>query len=383
MYFYKSENYGFRSIPDNLPNKGELFVDHSKNGRGGHLGHAMVEYAPGCILCFYPNCNADGAFGTEENDFMGHSARGWTEFKRSTDGGKTWSEGEPFEYSKQLYNSKSGITSFCEKAILADDGAIVVFNLLCDVRRDSMWEPYMPPTVIRSTDGGETWEKPSRICGKNSRVYDVLKRDGRIYILLEELENKVFYEALPLGYFLYVSDDNGKSFSLLSRLPFTLAKDFIYGTMEFLNGGELIVYTYTVDKENYLRYTISKDGGKSWEAVKLSRFEKQIRNPQMIKFKDTFFMFGRSGIYGADEEKGQNVLYCSDDGVNWDRGRYICLKEVGFTTAFYSNVIKIGTFEGGENEKLLYQYSMAYHRSLTNVMHRVIIAERLGENENV
>lgn len=139
MYFYKSKKFGFSSVPDNLPNRGEVFVDHSKTGRGGHLGHAMVEYAPNCILCFYANCNDGCAFGDEENDFTGHSARGWTEYKRSTDGGKTWSEGKVFEYSKNLYDTKAGVASFREKAVLADDGAIVVFNLLSDIRRDCMW----------------------------------------------------------------------------------------------------------------------------------------------------------------------------------------------------------------------------------------------------
>lgn len=376
MYFYKSEKYGFSSVPDGLPNRGEVFVDHSRSGRGGHLGHAMVEYAPGCILCFYSSCNDECTFGTEENDFTGHSARGWMEYKRSTDGGATWSEGKPFEYSKQLFDSKAGVAAFCEKAVLADDGAIVVFNLLSDIRRDCMWEPYLPPTAMRSTDGGETWEKPVSVCGRNARVFDVIKRGGRIYALAEELESKVFYEALPLGYFMYVSDDNGRSFTELSRLPLTLYKDCLYGAMEFLDGGGLIVYTYTPDRENYMRYVISRDGGATWCDAKISRFEKQLRNPQMIKFKDTYFMFGRSGIYGADEEKGQNVLYCSADGINWDSGRFICLKEVGFTTAFYSNAITVGA-HGGEDEYILYQYSMAYRRSLTNVMHRKITAEEL------
>ena len=34
--------------PDGLPNMGEMFVDHEKNGRSGHLSHALVEYKKGC-----------------------------------------------------------------------------------------------------------------------------------------------------------------------------------------------------------------------------------------------------------------------------------------------------------------------------------------------
>lgn len=51
-----------------------------KTRRGGHLGHAMVEYESGKILCFYANCN-----GKPNN---GHSGDGWMEFKRSLDGEK-------------------------------------------------------------------------------------------------------------------------------------------------------------------------------------------------------------------------------------------------------------------------------------------------------
>ena len=35
--------------------KEELFVDHEKKGRSGHLGHAMCECKDGSILAFYSN----------------------------------------------------------------------------------------------------------------------------------------------------------------------------------------------------------------------------------------------------------------------------------------------------------------------------------------
>jgi hypothetical protein len=81
--------------PENPPNDGILFVDHSPAERGGHLGHALVEYADGKILAFYPNCSA-GSHNPEAFPMAGkgrgHSARGWMEFKRSLDGGETWSD---------------------------------------------------------------------------------------------------------------------------------------------------------------------------------------------------------------------------------------------------------------------------------------------------
>ena len=72
----------FDVIPTGLPNNGILFADHQKENRTGHLGHALVEYAPGKILAFYPNCSA------EDPELDGHSGYGWMEYKRSVDGGR-------------------------------------------------------------------------------------------------------------------------------------------------------------------------------------------------------------------------------------------------------------------------------------------------------
>lgn len=69
-----------RVPPSHPPYDGILFVDHFAQARSGHLGHALVEYEPGKILAFYPNCS---------DDQDGHSAVGWREFKRSKDGGIT------------------------------------------------------------------------------------------------------------------------------------------------------------------------------------------------------------------------------------------------------------------------------------------------------
>ena len=106
----------FTIYPPNPPNDGILFVDHSPTDRSGHLGHALVEYADGKILAFYPNCS---------NDNKGHSAVGWMEYKRSEDGGKTWSDPEVlclFERTlrrrdKTVDPKAKKFSAFAEKAI--------------------------------------------------------------------------------------------------------------------------------------------------------------------------------------------------------------------------------------------------------------------------
>ena len=61
--------------PSPLPNDGLMFADLVAKGRSGHLGHALVEYAPGCVLAFYSNCSG------VRND--GHNGFGWMEYRRS------------------------------------------------------------------------------------------------------------------------------------------------------------------------------------------------------------------------------------------------------------------------------------------------------------
>ncbi len=64
-----------------------MFVNHEKNGRSGHLSHALVEYRKGCVMAFYSNCS-----GTRDSWAPGHNGFGWLEYRRSVDGGRTWDE---------------------------------------------------------------------------------------------------------------------------------------------------------------------------------------------------------------------------------------------------------------------------------------------------
>lgn len=335
-----------------------------KTRRGGHLGHAMVEYEPGKILCFYANCNG------EPNN--GHSGDGWMEFKRSLDGGKTWSEKEFFPYSKALYDLNIGIFAMCEKAVTAPNGDIIVFNLICDLidSHGGAWEPYGIPTYVISHDKAKTWDKAVQIGDERGRVYDACVKDGRIYVLLEY--GAKYYRTVT-EYHIFVSDDNGKTFNDLSCLPLfsTVKWGRLYGTMEWLNDGGLIVYSYREEpNEYYCDYTISYDGGKTWSGIKQAYFKHRIRNMQLVKFKNTYFMFGRSGTFGDDGQQGEYVngniiVYCSPDAVSWDEGHYLKMREHGIGA--YSNTLVVTGTNG--HERLLYQASHAYDQNRTNVYH--------------
>lgn len=348
----------FILTPDNPPNEGILFADLEAEGRSGHLGHALVEYAQGEILAFYPNCSA------EDEYWKGHSGHGWMEYKRSTDGGETWSEPFIEPNSKKLFEETDGTeTMMCEKAICTNDGTIVLFYLTCDmVTRGHAWEPNLEPRYALSHDGGETFsetreviktkQKYKRISG---RIYDADYRDGVIYVLLNTSGVTD----------LFVSEDNGENFQRRSTLPFRTVAGYanFYGTMEFMPNGDLIAYTYNESDEYNIPYAISHDSGLTWEEPSTAYFEKKIRNPQLAYFGDKWWMHGRSGSKG--ENNGHFVLYSSEDGVNWDSGQYLQMKTAGFGA--YSNNLVVHCKDG--SERLLIQASHAYYQNRTNVYH--------------
>src|SRR5690606_612212 len=86
----------FKITPENVPNDGILFIDNESNNRSGHYGSAITTCKNGDILAFYTNVS-----GTI---FDGHGIAGWSEYKRSTDGGKTWGEPVVLKYSKKIWD---------------------------------------------------------------------------------------------------------------------------------------------------------------------------------------------------------------------------------------------------------------------------------------
>ncbi len=347
--------------PSNPPNDGILFVDHAKNNRSGHLGHALVEYEPGKVLAFYPNCS---------DRSNGHTGDGWMECKRSEDGGRSWSGPTVLPYSKDVYESGTGRAVMCEKAVRTDDGNILLFNLEHENSEDYnwRWKPIDVPTCMRSHDGGRTWSDAKQVGDETGRIWDAMIHEGVIYVLelFNDSREKWYGCSREHHYSLYVSTDSGQSFARRSILPFAIMGRG-YGTMEILPHGDLIAYVYNTNDEKNLEYTISSDNGHTWSNPQKSFFAKQIRNPQMADFKDGYVLHGRSGNHGDAEIKGHFVLYTSSNGINWDEGRYLKMQTAG--PGAYSNNVLVHDPEHKKPPRLLIQASHAYELSKTNVYH--------------
>lgn len=345
--------------PANPPHDGILFVNHQANNRSGHLGHALVEYSPGKILAFFPNCS---------NANNGHTGDGWMEFKRSEDGGRTWSPPQPLAYSQEVYESAQGWSVMCEKAVRADDGAIVLFALACDKATSPLWRPYGIPMALRSSDGGKTWSDPVPVSDVRGRVYDVIRHRNAILALefCNDATDTWTGTRPEHVYRLYASTDHGRSFSPRSTLPFDTLKRG-YGTMTVRADGSLAVYIYNQADEHHLDCVVSHDDGATWGPVHTVHFAKRIRNPQIASFKGGYVLHGRSGNLGDEADKGHLVLYTSRDGMLWDSGRFLQMRIAG--QGAYSNNLLVHDPEGQQPPRLLIQASHAYDRSMTNIHH--------------
>lgn len=341
-----------------------LFVDHEKTGRSGHIGHAMFQRPDGEIFAFYASCSSDDP---RRHGTTGHSATGWMELKRSKDVGQTWSEAVPLEYSKRAFDSKSGFSIFTEKAIVTDSGAVVLFHLLSDISEDALWEPYLVPTSTRSVDGGETWTESVQVGSDRGRVYGAAYANGTVYALKfrNDAEDDFCGTTDEHVYTLYSSRDNGATFTPLADLPFD-TRGRGYGTLCLLADGRMIVYVYNKNDEEYLDYTVSADGGLTWTTPGRSFFAKRIRNPQMVAFGGGYFLHGRSGSYGPIEGKGHFVVYYSPNGIDWDEGTYLAMREHG--QGAYSNSIVIRPLDPSGRERLYIHASHAYSADSTNIV---------------
>ncbi len=337
----------------NITPKGDgiMFVDHQKNDRSGHLGHALVEYEKNKLLAFYPNdCGDRNA---------GHNGYGWVEYKRSEDGGKTWSEPIELEYAKKLFDNKEACIC-CEKAILNDDGKIILFchRTIHDTQK---YGPLLVPTYIISSDNGVTWSEAKELGEFPGRIWDVIKKDGVIYLLMQREYHYMQYNDGDPCHILFKSYDGGETFERCVEITHDDGKKLFYGSMVFTPEGKLVVYIYQFNDEYNLLCFESDDEGKTFVEAEKSYCPQRIRNPQVIYFNGIYFLHGRSG--DINPPPSHFVVYNSKDGKHWNEGEIIRICDGWGGASYYSNSIVVG------GERILIQASDAYERGKVNVKH--------------
>ena len=355
-----------------------LYVDNESRFRSGHMSHAMAKLGEGKFIDFNSNCSAVR--------WDGHSPYGWIEYRISEDAGKTYSEIYELPYSLECFYD--GIhTISVEKAVGLSDGTIVAFCLRNCAYAWGCHSPLSSPMVVRSFDGGKTWDTPYEFCPHKGRIYDSVYRDGVIYTLF--VCGEQWGGRTPEDRFiLYKSTDNGASFEEVSTLPI----DYLnrgYGALIFDKEGALHAYALNDKAVCDHDHTVSFDGGKTWSEPDIIHFEIGLNNPQIGLIDGIFIAHGRSAKCDG------YVLYTSLDAVKWDKGTYIANKQ---GLCYYSNHLNLRDEKG---EFLLLQYSEVYNdngepsdvanmaknifmgnnlsrleKARVNVMHRVLRIEK-------
>ncbi|MFO7904065.1 MAG: sialidase family protein [Planctomycetota bacterium] len=368
-----AEEKPFFVYPADIPNTGVLFVDRQKENRSGHGNNSISECRNGDIIAFY------SVTGTGAENWNGHGVAGWSEYRRSSDGGVTWSDPVVFDYSKRMWDGSEVCSALVYSVITSPNGTLIATVIHY---ANEKWEKQRAPVYFLSEDHGHTWKGPHKF-HESATVEDIaytmntsFVHDGEVFIVFRGGTSNMS----PGGpQTLWVSDDNGKSFSQRSVLPFDDA-DY-YWAAGALADGKIIVYTYNAHHkredrtaEQNIPYVISRDGGRTWSDVQTARFAKGIRNMQLSgKLGELYFMHGRSGSYprdpvGDDPGPGNLVLYSSPDGIHWDEGILLMsrLQTPGGGDCYSANEI-IGKYDPATPERLLIHADVSYSGAKTNM----------------
>ena len=350
---------------------GVVWRDNESAGRSGHMGHALVDCGNGRILDFASNCAGCERVG-------GHSGYGWMEYRISEDYGKTFGPVRVLPCSRRMYE-EGRHTALCEKAVRAPDGRIVLFFQITDASRPISCEPWSAPLMAVSDDRGETFSDFLPTGADAGRIYDAVCDGRHVYFIM--LSNPNFLGSRPEHVYKVYRAGADLKFKA-SVLPID-AMGRGYGALEFAKDGTLYAYAYNSRCETEMDYTTSRDGGETWSAPGKSRVAIKMRNPQVRRLCDTWFLIGRNGGSGNCDAL---VFYSSADGVNWDGGTRLDVRPAGTGIGYYGCMLPV--YEPGRPPRMLMQYSRPYLRNCVNVMHRTITlqsrhdADEPGANES-
>lgn len=278
------------------------------------------------------------------------------------DRGITWDAPQILPYSYEMF--LDGVYKIgCEKAVVCDDGTIVLF---CLRSVGKCFEPYATPVCLLSHDNGHTWSDPISVSDERGRIYDVRYRDGRIYALefCNSTEKGFICQEEGLFYKLFASDDNGHSFYEYSTIPFNTL-GHTYGNMIFREDGSLVFCAYCNTDEYNLTGLISQDLGKTWSEPFKIPVAKIARNPQLGYLDGVYLLHGRS------ENMANFVFYHSRDAIHWNEGTIVNPPLNGEPRGgcYYSGNLTIRGADG--IDRMLVQYSEQYelHTGRFTIMH--------------
>ncbi len=199
---------------------------------------------------------------------------------RSTDNGETWSEPVPYFREGTLgeYSNCARITALANGEVVA----IAVRSHRSPYPGQGLANPenigFVPTDIflVRSIDGGETWQAPERIqpplVGPSFELCSpiVVLRDGRWLWPTSTWRSWEGYSPSGMKMVAFVSSDQGKTWPEYMDVMDGSADHIIYWESKIIElaGNVLIAvawaYNEAQGKDLPNHYTISHDGGRTW-----------------------------------------------------------------------------------------------------------------------
>ena len=304
-------------------------LEHDFPGRNSHGGPVCMEYPNGQIV----------AFNTNTSD---HNNDGWSEYAVSKDGGKSWKMYNKLKYSYEAYKKDPTRPVWVEEGLVTQNGTVVLIltHVSTSGRKKS--------GIIRSRDNGSTWTDYASIDG------DFVGYPCAVAVAGDT--NYVLFDLTSGGpHVLYVSTDDGRSWSKRSTLP--LDGDTWYGAMTIMANGRLLAGAYTEKDEHHFYYCISTDQGQTWSEQERAYVDKMIRDPELAYLSGKYYLHGRSGQVG--EGSNRFVLYQSDDGIKWQDG--IIVSGDRKHPDGYSHNCIVNQYNDDVPNELMIEYSILYN----------------------
>ena len=269
-----------------------LFAD---GGSNNYHQHSTILLDNGSILCTH-------------YDYPEHSAGGNVSYHVSHDNGSTWHEGtmiwDGTVETKGAVGNSLGI---------APNGTVVCF-IQC---KNYDGSNYYPGMVKRSYDNGVTWTDAEYIDTVNN--WDAQHCSSNIITKGNTMYAPVYnHSDSGRNFSIYVSTDNGSTWSKSSIVYSTSDNDYSYSTLAMMsddiNNGSFIWMCHYDPTKNY--YRISHDNCTTWDAM-TAMDTTNIRDPDLNVMFDAdgsshYFLHGRN-----KDDNSKFSFWYSTDGVSW------------------------------------------------------------------
>ena len=191
-------------------------------------------------------------------------------------------------------------------------------------------------TVLKTNDGGSTWEDVSVPNNTETDFRDIEAFDDKIAIVMGISTPARFYKT----------NDGGKSWDLVY---FNENKEVFFDGMSFWNKNNGIAFSDPVNGKHYLIKT--KDGGETWQEIPSEGIPKKLEVEYGFAASGTGIpVYGNKTVWLGMGGVKSRVLKSNDGGINWVSVE-TPLAHGGESTGIYSLAFKnkkIGVAVGGD-----------------------------------